>query len=165
MGERSHSATANSPHSAGGSSLLELVVVLGVLGVCAAAIAFSLADGLGRQQARGAAQDWQAAAAWAQVGALWQGGRVSASYGSNGLYVAHDLALCGSGLGSAAPPVGVSANVRRWIDDDGASVSFLWPLAAPDGGGSLYFHAARSSYRVIVRPASGLTVRSWALER
>jgi len=151
--------------SPGGFSLLELLVVVGILGLCIAAGTFSLADGLGRQEARGAAQDWQAAAAWAQVGALWQGGRVSASYGSNGLYVAHDLALCGSGLGSAAPSVRVSANVRRWIDDDGASVSFLWPLAAPDGGGSLYFHAARSSYRVIVRPASGLTVRSWALER
>jgi hypothetical protein len=149
---------------AGGSSLLELLVVVAVLLVCVAATTFSLAHGLSRQEARGAAQDWQAAAAWAQLGALWQGGRVSAFYGSDGLEIAHDFGLCGSDLGSAAPSVGVSVNIRRWVDGDGASVSFIGPLAAPDGGGSLYFHASRSTYRVIVRPASGLTVRSWAAD-
>lgn len=147
-----------------GFSVLELVVVVGILGLCIAAGTISLAHGLGRQEARGAAQDWQAAAAWAQVGALWQGGRVSASYRSDGLEVLHDLGLCGSDLGSAAPSTSVAANVRRWIDDDGASVSFVGPLASPDGGGSLYFRASRSTYRVVIRPESGLTARSWATE-
>lgn len=128
--------------------------------MCVAVAAFSLTGGLGLQESRGAAQDWQAAAAWAQVGALWEGGRVSASYRADGLEIRHDSGLCGGDLGGVAPVAGVSANIRRWIDNDGVSVGFVGSLASPDGGGSLYFRAMRGVYRVVVRPESGLTLRS-----
>ncbi len=146
----------------GGFSLLELLVVMAVLGICLVAATAALASGLSRQEARAAAQDWQSAAAWAQVGVLWQGGRTAVGCGPEGVVITHDYELCGGDLGSAAPTVPVSANYRRWINDKGAVVTFVGPLATPDGGGSLYFHAAKNAYRVVVRPESGLAVRSWA---
>jgi len=164
MGTRAPLSDKISLRFSGGFSLLELLVVVAVLGMCLVAAVLSLADGFSRQEARGAAQDWQAAAAWAQVGALWQNGRVSAVYSPESVAVSHDLGLCGGALGPAAPRAAVTANVRRWISDGRASITFAGPLASPDGGGSLYFHASRSAYRVIIRPESGLTVRSWEAE-
>jgi prepilin-type N-terminal cleavage/methylation domain-containing protein len=146
----------------GGFSLLELLMAMAVLGICLAVATVILANGLSRQEARAAAQDWQSAAAWAQVGVLWQGGHAAAGYGSDGVAIAHGYELCGGDLGSAAPIVPVSANYRRWINDKGAVVTFVGLRATPDGGGSLYFHASKNAYRVVVRPESGLTVRSWA---
>lgn len=161
MGTRSPSARTASLRGSNGFSLIELVVVLAVLGMCLAASIATLTSGLSRQGGRGAAQDWQATAAWAQVGVLWHGGDAAAGYGCEGLAASHSYELCGGDLGSTAPSVSVSANVTRWIDVEGVSVSFGGSLASPNGGGSLYFHASQSSYRVIVRPESGLTVRSW----
>ena len=165
MGWRSHSFRETSLRKAAGSSLLELLLVVGILGVCLAAGRLPLADGLSRQEARGAAQDWQAAAAWAQVGVLWHGDGSSIAYGAERLAVAQDSDLCGGDLGEAAPSVSVSANVNRWISGDETSVRFLGPSASPDGGGSLFFDAGGTSYRVIVRPESGLTARTWVRDR
>jgi len=137
-------------------------VVLTILGVCLGAISARVGGSVRAEEARGAAQSWQAAAAWAQLGVVWQGGTSMLSYGEGSLAVSHDHALCGGDLGRSTPDVSVRSNVSRWEDGDGARVSFVGPSAAPDGGGSLYFHAIGSEYRVVVRPESGLTVRSVA---
>jgi prepilin-type N-terminal cleavage/methylation domain-containing protein len=147
--------------SSGGFSLLEIIFVLGVLGICLALGVAALGDGLSRQEARGAAQDWQAAAAWGQVGVLWQGGSSLVGCGPGYLAVSHEFGLCGGSLGAASLAVPVTTNLARWRDGQSAKVDFGGVLASPDGGGSLYFNASRSACRVVVRPESGLTVRSW----
>ena len=146
-----------------GHTLIELVVVLALLGICVAAGMVSLASGVGAQRGRGAAQSWQAAAAWAQVGVLWHGGSVALDYEDGALALAHDLSLCGGSLGPSAPAVTANANVARWIDGEGVRVRFTGALASPDSGGSIYFDSLRTRYRVIVRPESGLTVRSFSV--
>ena len=148
-----------------GFSLLELVLVVAVTGLCAATAGAALGIGLNAQEARGAAQDWQAAAAWAQVGVVWHGDGASITYSAERLAVSQNNRLCGGDLGEAAPSVSVSANVNRWISGDETSVRFLGPSASPDGGGSLFFDAGGTSYRVIVRPESGLTARTWVGDR
>lgn len=148
----------------GGFSLIELLLVLAVLGVCLVAATVSLGGGIGKQEAREAAQSWQAAASWAQVGVLWQGGSAALRCGSEGLAISHEFELCGGDLGSAAPTVPVTSNLARWRDGDRVAVSFGGSLGSPDGGGSLYFHASGTAYRVVVRPESGLTTRNWVDE-
>jgi len=148
-----------------GFSLVELVFVVAVVGLCAATAGVALGIGVNTQEARGAAQDWQAAAAWAQVGVLWHGDGMSVSYGAERLAVAQDSDLCGGDLGAAAPSVPVLVNVGRWVLGEETSVRFLGPSASPDGGGSLFFDAGGTAYRVIVRPESGLTARTWVRDR
>jgi prepilin-type N-terminal cleavage/methylation domain-containing protein len=143
-----------------GFSLIELLLVVAVLGVCLVAGTLSLAHGLRTQEARGAAQSWQAAATWAQIGVLWHGGSVEAEYDSGTLVLSHDLGLCGGDLGPAAPAVSVRTNLARWRASEGVAVSFTGMFASPDGGGSLYFDAYGASYRVVVRPESGLSGRT-----
>jgi prepilin-type N-terminal cleavage/methylation domain-containing protein len=144
----------------GGFSLIELLFALGVLGMCLAVGGLALDNRLSTQEARGAAQSWQAAAAWAQVGVLWQGGSTRFAYDFGSLSLVHDYGLCGGGLEQSAPGVSLTTNVARWSDDEGATVAFAGNLASPNGGGSLYFHAQGNAYRVVVRPESGITVRS-----
>ncbi len=144
-----------------GHTLIELVVVVALLGACTVVGVVSVASGVGAQEARGAAQSWQAAAAWAQAGVLWHGGSVALHYEEGTLATEHDFSLCGGSLGSSAPAATASANVARWIDGEGVAVSFSGSLASPDGGGSIYFDALRIRNRVVVRPESGLTVRSF----
>jgi hypothetical protein len=144
-----------------GYCLVEALLVLVLAGVCLAVGAAFLSAGLLRQEARGAAQSWQAAGAWAQVGVLWQGGEAEVKFGRNNLAVSHDLGQCGGDLGAFAPDTLVSTNVARWRASDGASVTFCGYLASPDSGGSLYFQGVGGAYRVAVRPESGLTARSW----
>jgi hypothetical protein len=119
-----------------------------------------LAHGLRTQEARGAAQDWQAAASWAQIGVLWQGGSTRVGYSPESLRLSHDLGLCGGDLGSSAPAVAVRTNLSRWRDGESVAVSFTGAFASPDGGGSLFFDSLQGGYRVVVRPESGLTVRT-----
>ena len=146
-----------------GHTLVELTVVMALLGICMVAGVVSLASGVGTQEARGAAQSWQAAAAWAQVGVLWHGGSVALDYEDGALELAHDFSLCGGSLGPSAPVVAASANVARWVAGGGVGVAFGGALASPDSGGSIYFDSLGTRYRVVVRPASGLTVRSFSV--
>lgn len=148
------------PKQPGGSSLIELLFVVTVLAVCLVAGSLSLTHGLRTQEARGAAQSWQAAAAWAQIGVLWHGGATKVGYASRVLSVSHDLGLCGGDLGSSLPAVSATTNLSRWRDAQGVAVSFTGALASPNGGGSLFFDALEGSYRVVVRPESGLTART-----
>jgi prepilin-type N-terminal cleavage/methylation domain-containing protein len=145
---------------ASGYTIPELLVVLAVLSICLAAGSISLIHGIRNEEARGAAQSWQAAAGWAQLGVLWHGGAVQLGYSPEALVVSHDFRLCGGDLGSSAPPVPVTTNLARWRNGDGIAVTFSGSLASPDGGGSLYFDASTASYRVVVRPESGLTLRT-----
>ncbi len=147
--------------SPGGYGLIELLFVLAMLGICLAAGTVSLAAGLQIQEARGVAQDWQAASAWAQLGVMWQGGSSGVKYVSGSVAVNHEQGLCGGDLGPVSSAVPVTTNLARWRVGGGLAVGFGGSLAAPDGGGSVYFHAGRRAYRVVVRPESGLTVRSW----
>jgi prepilin-type N-terminal cleavage/methylation domain-containing protein len=146
-------------YSQSGYSLVEVLLVLAVLGVCFALGAVSLAHGIGTVEARGAAQSWQAAAAWAQAGAMWQGEDVGLRYDSGRLSADTSLSAGAGDLGSAAPVVPVVANLVRWRAGLGVVVRFLGGSAHPDGAGSLYFQAPLSSYRVTVRLESGLTTR------
>lgn len=142
-----------------GFSLVELLIVVAVLALCLVAGSICLAHGLRAQEARGAAQSWQAAASWAQTGVLWHSGRMHAAYSHGSLGLRHDSGLCGGDLGPSAPSTPVRTNLSRWRCSDGVVVSFTGALASPDGGGSLYFDAVAGSYRVVVRPESGLTTR------
>ncbi len=144
----------------GGYTLIELLLVVAVLGVCLTVGSLSLVHGLRSQEARGAAQSWQAAAAWAQIGVIWHGGSTSTEYISGSLLLSHDLGLCGGDLGPAVPAVPVRTNLARWWDGKGLAVSFTGSFASPNGGGSLFFDAHQGSYRVVVRPESGLTTRT-----
>ncbi len=144
-----------------GYCLAELLVVLSVLGACVALGATSLAHSLDRQETRAVAQASQAAAAWAQVGVMWRGGACEVSVGQGVLTVTHDRDLCGGELTIVAPSVVVSSNVSRWRTPAGISFRFLGGFACPDAGGSLYLQGVSGSYRVVVRPESGLTARSW----
>jgi prepilin-type N-terminal cleavage/methylation domain-containing protein len=144
----------------GGYSLVELLVVLVVLAICLALGTLLLANGVSAQEARGAAQSVQAGIAWAQIGVVWQGGATELTYLSGVLELSHDQGLCGGDLGRSAPAVRVTTNVGRWSAGDGVTVTFTGGLASPDGGGSLYFRALAGSYRLVVRPETGLTVRS-----
>jgi prepilin-type N-terminal cleavage/methylation domain-containing protein len=144
-----------------GHTLIELLVVLTLLAVVITAGLVSLASGTATQQARGAAQTWQAAAAWAQVGVLWHAGSVALDFEDGALELTHNHSLCGGDLGSSAPPAATDANVARWVAGDGLRVGFGGALASPDSGGSVFFQALRTRYRVVVRPESGFTVRSF----
>jgi prepilin-type N-terminal cleavage/methylation domain-containing protein len=144
---------------AAGYSLTELLCVVVILGICLVVSSLSVAAGLRTNEARGAAQVWQSAAAWAQVGVLWRGGNTQVQYGAGELVVTNDLGLSGGNLGQSGPAVPVTTNLARWRAGDGVTVTY-GALGTPDGGGSLYFQAWRGAYRVVVRPESGLTARS-----
>ncbi len=146
-----------------GHTLVDLVIVLALVGICLTAGMVSLASGVGTQQARGAAQSAQAAAAWAQTDVLWHGGSVRVGYDAGAVDLTHDLDLCGASLGCAAPVADVSTNVARWRDGEAIAVTFTGDLASPDSGGSLYFDALQMRYRVMVRPESGLTARGFSV--
>ena len=144
----------------GGFSLIELLLVLAVVGLCLAGGAVALVGAPGGANARGAAQCWQSAAAWAQIGVLWQGGTGTLVYGHGDCAQSHDRGLCGGDLGGVAPDVPVGTNLPRWAESQRVIVTFGGDLASPDGGGTLYFGRERAAYRVVVRPVSGLTVRT-----
>jgi len=147
-------------YSSGGFSLIELLLVLTVVGLCLAGGAAALAGGPDGAKARGAAQCWQSAAAWAQIGVLWQGGTGTRVYGHGDCAQSHDRGLCGGDLGGVAPDAPVGTSLPRWAGSQNVTVAFAGDLASPDGGGTLYFGREGASYRVVVRPVSGLTVRT-----
>ena len=144
----------------GGFSLIELLLALCVLGVCLAFGVAALSGSLRTVEGRGSAGSWQAAAAWAQVGALWHGGSTELAYESGSLSLSHEYGLCGGRVDGGSPHVPVATNVARWRHGSAAAVVFGGPLASPDGGGSLFFRAGAGTYRVVVRPESGLTSRA-----
>jgi prepilin-type N-terminal cleavage/methylation domain-containing protein len=152
------------PRIARGFTLVEVVLAVAVLCAVAAAGSLSLAHGLQHQETRGAAQTWQAEVAWTQVGVLWHGGSARAAYAGGGMSIAHSANLFGGSFGAVAPATSTDSNVTRWTRPDGVSLAFSGVLASPDGGGSVFFRSSGLGYRVVVRPETGLTVRSWAGE-
>jgi hypothetical protein len=145
-----------------GYCLVELMLVLTLIGFCVGVGCISWLESLSRSEARGCAQSWQAAAAVGQVGVLWRGGRSEVSAGAEGVRVMHEPGCGGLALDGCVSVCPIAVNVSRWRVPDGAKVTFSGQIASPDSGGSLYFGGASGSYRVIVRPETGLTVRSWA---
>jgi Tfp pilus assembly protein FimT len=143
-----------------GHSVVELLVVLVVLGLLFAAGGLALSRGIQGVEARGAAQAWQAAGTWAQVGAVWQGAATEVDFDSGRLAVRSDLGTSGGDLGAAAPAAPAEANVLRWRQGEEVVVRFLAGSAYPNSAGSIYFRAPSGDYRVTVRLESGLTVRT-----
>lgn len=141
--------------------LAELLLVLVLLSMCAAAGAVFAFQGLAKGEARGNAQSWQAAAAWAQLGVIWHGGHTRVHLAHDQLLLEHDIGSCGGDLGASAPDGSASTNVARWQATDGIDVMFGGLLASPDSGGSLYWVTGGGSYRISVRPESGLSIRTW----
>jgi type II secretory pathway pseudopilin PulG len=144
-----------------GYCLAELLVVLLLVGISLTIGATCIWRGLDRQQARGTAQSAQAAVAWAQLGVVWQGGEAEVSLGRSDIAVSHSLGRCGGNLGSLGPSSLVTANVSRWNTLGGVALRILGHFASPDSGGSLYVDGGDGAYRVVIRPESGLTARSW----
>lgn len=140
--------------------MTELLVALALVGICTAIGLASFAHCIRLPEARGAAQIWQAAAGWAQIGVLWHGGSARVNYEHGAVSVSRDAPLSGGDLGPVAPSVASSANVARWHEGEGVSVGFSGTLASPDGGGSVFFAGPPVGYRVAVRPVSGLTSRA-----
>jgi prepilin-type N-terminal cleavage/methylation domain-containing protein len=157
MGRRFHRSILREP---GGFSLLEVLFVLALLGVCAALGAVGGARALEAREAKGAAQGWQAAAGWAQVGVVWFGGRTQLDLSDGSLALRNDRLLCAGDLDAALPGSAVTSNIPRWLTASGARITFGGAQASPDSGGSLFFGTGQASYRVVVRPESGLTVRT-----
>jgi Tfp pilus assembly protein FimT len=145
-----------------GNSLVELMLVLALLGVLVTLGASSLSAAVKRQEARGTAQTAQSATAWGQLGVVWQGGEAQVSLGRGGLSVSNESGRCGGDLGTLGTPSAVTSNIFRWNVPGGVELRFLGSFASPDSGGSLYVESGGGAYRVIVRPGSGFTVRSWA---
>jgi Tfp pilus assembly protein FimT len=148
------------PAGSTGHSLIELLVVLSLLGAAFGIGAGFLGHGLRTLEARGAAQTWQAAATWAQTGAVWQGSANELQFESGRVAVAADTGASRGDLGVAAPDVGAVANVNRWQREHGVTVRFVGGTAYPNSAGSVFFDSPGSDYRVTVRLESGLTVRS-----
>lgn len=146
----------------GGFSLIESLVVLAILAIVGVVGAVSLSESVRRQEARGAAQVCQAAVAWGQLGVLWNGGAAGVGYRGGLVSVSHDGSLFGGNLGPVGPVASIDSNVARWLREGGAGLGFAGWSASPDTGGSLFFRAPGGSYRVAVRPGSGLTARTWA---
>jgi len=147
-----------------GFSLIELLVVLLLLGLAGTLGIPTMLTALERQEARGAAQAWQVAAARAQVGSLWQGGTVQLTYEEGVLSLSFADDSLGGPDSVESPLVPVTVNLPRWLRGNGVRVSFSGTLASPDGGGSLYFSFPGGSYRVAIRPETGFTVRSGVFE-
>ncbi len=143
-----------------GHSLVELLVVLVLLGICLAIGLVLLPRGIETVEARGGAQIWQVAAACAQTGAVWQGTNEVLESSPAGLAVAADPGGSSWDLGSAVPPVAEVANVPRWRTAQGVIVVFAALSGHPNAAGSVYFKAPGDDYRVTVRLESGLTRRS-----
>lgn len=157
---RAFARRSSLPLSQAGYSLIEVLVVLSLLGLCLVVGGVLLSRGVSTLQARGAAQDWQAAAAWAQTAAVWEGAAAEAAFESGHIAVSAERARRSGELGTAAPAVAVAANVIRWRSGEGVVVRFAGGTAAPNAAGSLYFRAPGQDYRVTVRLESGLTVRT-----
>ena len=146
-----------------GHTLLELIVALTIIGACLAVGTLSVTRGLATEEARGAAQTWQAAAAWAQLGVVWHGGSAHLQYQGGEASLIHDFSEFGGTLGLSASAVPVTTNLARWRMGSGVSVSFGGLLGSPDGGGSLLFGDGDRLYHLVVRPESGLSVRSMSV--
>ena len=145
-----------------GFSLIELMLVLALLGIVATMGFISFSHGLKRQEARGAAQVWQAAAGRTQVGVMWRGGSAQLLCAEGSLSLTHDASLFGIPNFAEIPDVPLDVNVARWRDGGGTLVSFSGALASPSSGGSIFFIVPGGSYRVTIRPETGFTVRSWS---
>lgn len=145
-----------------GYCLAELLLVIALIGICLLAATVCIRDGVDRQQARGVAQVAQAAVARAQASAIWLGGEARVSLARGHVIVDRGLDSATDDLGLLAPAAVISVNVNRWKTLDGVLFRFLAPFGTPDSGGSIGIEGGGASYRVSVRPESGLTARSWS---
>jgi len=147
-----------------GYSLVELTVVLFLLGVILAVGSTCLSNGARRQESRTSAQCLQAGAAWAQLDVLHHGGESRVELADQELSVYHDSDSCGGRLADRLADCELASNIARWNTVEGVAITFGGPAGSPDSGGSVYFQTTGGTYRVVVRPESGLTIRRWVEE-
>jgi prepilin-type N-terminal cleavage/methylation domain-containing protein len=145
-----------------GFCLVELLTVIALVGISLVMAVTFVGRGLDRQKARETALTTQAAVAWSQLGVLWHGGVAEVSVGSGEVGVEQDLGLFGGTLESATSSSSISANVGRWNQIGRVALRITSSFASPDSGGSIYIVTGLGAYRVVVRPESGLTWRSWS---
>lgn len=143
---------------ASGHTLLELVVVIAVLAVCATIGWASLSNSLDSTSARGSAQSWQAAALGSQLSTLWSGADTSMQADGDHLLVLGGR-LPQDDVGTPDMASAPRANVSRWQQGTGVRVGFRGPFGAPDSAGSLTFGSGATACQVVVRVESGLTRR------
>jgi prepilin-type N-terminal cleavage/methylation domain-containing protein len=141
-----------------GHTLLELVVVIAVLAVCATMGWASLGRALQSTGARGGAQSWQVAALGSQLATLWSGADTSTQADGGQLLVLGGR-LPQDDVGTPDMATAPRANVSRWQQSTGVRVGFRGPFGAPDSAGSLTFGSGSTAYQVVVRVESGLTRR------
>ena len=143
---------------ASGHSLLELVVVIAVLAVCATTGWVSLGSSLDSTGARGNAQSWQVAALGSQLATLWSGADTSMKADGE-RFLVFGGRLPQDDVGAPDMATAPRANVSRWQQATGVRVGFRGPFGAPDSAGSLTFGSGSATCRVVVRVESGLTRR------
>ena len=142
-----------------GYSLIEMLEALAILSILLVIATVGVGAAIGALEARGAAQEWQAACAWAQLGVLWHGGSAEVTHNRQGLRVVQQAGDFGSEVVPALPRVTAAANLARWNQGGGVGVRFLGLFASPDGGGTVMFGRIGTGCRVVVRPESGVTRR------
>ncbi len=143
---------------ASGHTLLELVVVIAVLAVCATMGGASLGNSLDSTGARGGAQSWQVAAVGSQLATVWSGADTSMQADADHILVVGGR-LPQEDVGTPDLGTAPHANVSRWQQETGVRVGFRGPFGAPDSAGSLTFGSESTAYQVVVRVESGLARR------
>ncbi len=141
-----------------GHTLIELLVALALVALCAALPVASVAAALAQQVNRNNALICQTAAVVAQMGALGSATGRTVAWDAEGLTVASEGHAGVRFLVAGGAP-GLGTNVSRWRLNGGVRVSFVPVTAAPDSAGSVYFGDEGTGQRVVVRVESGLTRR------
>ncbi len=139
-----------------GHTLVELLIALAVIALCALLPTVSLIRHLERVETRSVSHMFQQVAMLAQTKAMYT--RVPIDLACDGASVTASGGLAG-GSTSQIPgtKTTVSSNVARWSRSSGVVVRFLPSFGSPDGAGSVYVGAPPNHMRVVVRLESGLT--------
>lgn len=139
-----------------GHTLIELLVTLAVIGICAVWPTVALSRNLQKAERRSVSLVFEQVAALAQTQAMYT--HVPIEVTSDGTAV---TASGGPTGGTIAPLPGVkaamSSNVERWSRSPGVTVRFHPGFGSPDCAGSIYVGTAPGQMRVVVRLESGLT--------
>lgn len=139
-----------------GHTLIELLIALTIIGICAVLPAVTLTRHLERVERRSVSLVFQQVVALGQAKAMYAG--VPIDVACDGSTVVASGPLTDS---AAAPMPGikatVSSNILRWSRSTGVSVRFGPGFGSPDGAGSVYVGSLPGQMRVVVRVESGLT--------
>lgn len=142
-----------------GHTLIELLVTLALVAMCATLPISGLVSALEQQSNRNNALVFQAAAVAAQMHTLGSASGCSVAWDGGSLTLTPDMPE-GSALLAVDAKGKSSANVSRWRRGTGVRILFQSATASPDSAGSVYFGDPENGQRVVVRLESGLTRRA-----